>query len=121
MVWFFPANNQYPLLLFIDPILCFFLLLNRRFSDHHRRFGAYLLCVLVLGNLAFLRVLSSFRDLSSGIYFQYFDPVTNGPVYNDAAMDKLDYAIYRAGTLGLKVVLAFTNNWSDFGGMNQYE
>jgi mannan endo-1,4-beta-mannosidase len=41
-------------------------------------------------------------------------------VYNSAAFDSLDYAIFKAGQLGLRLVLALTNNWADYGGMPQY-
>ena len=40
--------------------------------------------------------------------------------YDDAAFDSLDYAIHKAGQLGLRLVLALTNNWPDYGGMPQY-
>jgi mannan endo-1,4-beta-mannosidase len=41
-------------------------------------------------------------------------------VYNSAAFDSLDYAIAKAGQLGIKLVLVLTNNWPDYGGMQQY-
>jgi mannan endo-1,4-beta-mannosidase len=41
-------------------------------------------------------------------------------VYNDAAFDSLDYAIYRAGQLGIRLVLALVDNWPNYGGMAQY-
>ncbi len=41
-------------------------------------------------------------------------------VYDDAAFDALDYAVYKAGQLGLRLVLALVNNWPDYGGMAQY-
>ena len=41
-------------------------------------------------------------------------------VYDDGAFDSLDYAIFKAGQLGLRLVLALTNNWPDYGGMPQY-
>lgn len=41
-------------------------------------------------------------------------------VYNDADFDSLDYAVYKAGTLGLRLVLPLVNNWPDYGGMAQY-
>jgi mannan endo-1,4-beta-mannosidase len=40
--------------------------------------------------------------------------------YDEAAFDSLDYAVYRAGQLGLRLVLGLTNNWPDYGGMAQY-
>lgn len=41
-------------------------------------------------------------------------------VYDEAAFDSLDYAVFRAGQLGIRLVLALVNNWADFGGMQQY-
>lgn len=40
--------------------------------------------------------------------------------YNDSGFARLDYTLYRAETLGLKLILVLTNNWDDFGGMSQY-
>jgi mannan endo-1,4-beta-mannosidase len=40
--------------------------------------------------------------------------------YDEAAFDSLDYAVYRAGQLGIRLVLALVNNWADYGGMQQY-
>ncbi|MEO6601767.1 MAG: cellulase family glycosylhydrolase [Polyangiaceae bacterium] len=57
-----------------------------------------------------------------GFYFQAWDPTTQRVLYNDGAtgLQGLDYAVAKAGELGLKVVLVLTNNWRDFGGMDQY-
>ena len=41
-------------------------------------------------------------------------------VYDNAAFDSLDYAIYKAGQLGIRLVLALVNNWPNYGGMAQY-
>jgi mannan endo-1,4-beta-mannosidase len=41
-------------------------------------------------------------------------------VYDAAAFDSLDYAIWKAGELGIRLVLALVNNWPDYGGMAQY-
>jgi mannan endo-1,4-beta-mannosidase len=41
-------------------------------------------------------------------------------VYDNAAFDSLDYAVYKAGQLGIRLVLALVNNWPDYGGMAQY-
>ena len=40
--------------------------------------------------------------------------------YDEAAFDSLDYAVAKAGELGLRLVLVLTNNWSAYGGMPQY-
>ncbi len=54
------------------------------------------------------------------VYFHYWNGAA--PDFNDGAdgLVHLDYVIYRAGQMGLKVVVPFVNNWSDFGGMDQY-
>jgi mannan endo-1,4-beta-mannosidase len=56
----------------------------------------------------------------NGIFFHCFDG-TN-PSFNDGAngLVNLDYAVFKAGQLGLKLIIGFTNNWTDFGGMDQY-
>jgi mannan endo-1,4-beta-mannosidase len=57
-----------------------------------------------------------------GFYFQAWDPVAKRVQYNDGptGLEGLDYAVWKAGELGLKVVLVATNNWHEFGGMDQY-
>jgi mannan endo-1,4-beta-mannosidase len=57
---------------------------------------------------------------ADGVYFQYWDGAK--PAYNDGAdgLERLDYVLYRARQAGIKLVIPFTNNWRDFGGMDQY-
>jgi endo-1,4-beta-mannosidase len=57
-----------------------------------------------------------------GVYFQYWDPARKQPAYNDGAtgLEHLDYVLDKAKALDLKVLLVLTNNWKDFGGMDQY-
>ncbi|HWZ89903.1 MAG TPA: cellulase family glycosylhydrolase, partial [Polyangiaceae bacterium] len=57
-----------------------------------------------------------------GFYFQAWDPEQRRAVYNDGpnGLVGLDYALFKAGQLGLKIVLVLTNNWKEFGGMDQY-
>lgn len=59
----------------------------------------------------------------NGFYFQYWDPATGAPAYNDGAtgLEGLDYAIADAQAHGLRVIIALTNDWKDFGGMDQYD
>lgn len=40
--------------------------------------------------------------------------------YPEDAYDSIDYTAFRADQLGLKLVLPLVNNWSDYGGMQQY-
>jgi len=57
-----------------------------------------------------------------GFWFQGWDPVHQQAIYNDGpkGLGGLDYALAKAGRLGIKLVLVLTNNWHDFGGMDQY-
>lgn len=57
-----------------------------------------------------------------GFYFQAWDSGAQHPVYNDGptGLLGLDYALAKAAQLKLKLVLVLTNNWHDFGGMDQY-
>jgi len=57
-----------------------------------------------------------------GFYFQAWDPSLQHPIFNDGpnGLQGLDYALAKAGRLGLKLVLVLTNNWHEFGGMDQY-
>jgi mannan endo-1,4-beta-mannosidase len=57
-----------------------------------------------------------------GVYFQYWDPASGAPRYNDGpdGLERLDYALQKAGQLGLKLIVVLTNNWHAFGGIDQY-
>jgi len=57
-----------------------------------------------------------------GTWFQYFDPETGAPGYNDgpSGLENLDYVIYSAGEHGVKLILPLVNNWTSFGGIDQY-
>jgi mannan endo-1,4-beta-mannosidase len=57
---------------------------------------------------------------ADGVYFQYWDG--SKPAYNDGpdGLARLDYVIAKAGQEHIKLVIPFTNNWSDFGGIDQY-
>lgn len=57
-----------------------------------------------------------------GVYFQYWDPASGRPAYNDGAdgLERLDRVLHEARTRGLLLTLVLTNNWRDFGGMDQY-
>ncbi len=56
----------------------------------------------------------------NGVYFQYWNG--SGPAYNDGSdgLAHLDYEIWKAGAEGIRLIIPFTNNWSDFGGIDQY-
>jgi mannan endo-1,4-beta-mannosidase len=41
-------------------------------------------------------------------------------VYPEDGYERFDYTVWRAGQLGLRLVVVLVNNWNDFGGMNQY-
>lgn len=56
------------------------------------------------------------------IYFQYWDIEANKPAYNDGenGLVHLDQVIAAAGEQGIKLVLPLVNNWTAFGGIDQY-
>jgi mannan endo-1,4-beta-mannosidase len=60
-----------------------------------------------------------------GVYFQYWDPATKSVAYNegsekDDGLGRLDYVLAKAAEYDVKLVLVLTNNWREFGGMDQY-
>ncbi|WP_214106936.1 cellulase family glycosylhydrolase [Acrocarpospora catenulata] len=63
---------------------------------------------------------NSVAGKADGVYFQYWDGTK--PAYNDGpdGLERLDYVLYKARQVGIKLIIPFTNNWSDFGGMDQY-
>ncbi|MEO3820368.1 cellulase family glycosylhydrolase [Plantactinospora sp. B24E8] len=57
---------------------------------------------------------------ADGVYFQYWDG--EKPAYHDGpdGLERLDYVLFAARQAGIKLVIPLTNNWRDFGGMDQY-
>ena len=60
-----------------------------------------------------------------GVYFQYWDTAAKAVAYNEGAekndgLVRLDRLLAKAAQHDMKVVLVLTNNWKEFGGMNQY-
>lgn len=41
-------------------------------------------------------------------------------VFDEDGFEPLDYAVWKAGQLGLRLVLTLTNNWTAFGGIDTY-
>jgi mannan endo-1,4-beta-mannosidase len=62
------------------------------------------------------------EQAKNGVQFQSWNAATGAPAFNDGptGLEHLDYVIAKAGQLGLRLVIPFTNNWGDFGGMDQY-
>lgn len=88
---------------------------------YYLHYGSHYMTDSVLNNIAQmgLRVVRAWAFIDG--------PSTDRPslhpqpyVYDEAAFEALDYSVWKAGTLGLRLVLALTNNWPDFGGMDQY-
>jgi mannan endo-1,4-beta-mannosidase len=63
---------------------------------------------------------NSVHGKENGVYFQYWDGTR--PAYNDGAdgLQRLDYVLKAAHDAGVRLVIPLTNNWSDFGGIDQY-
>lgn len=60
------------------------------------------------------------NGIKDGVYFQYFDPVQQAPVVNEFNLVHLDLVVATAKRFNMRLILTLTNNWSDFGGMDQY-
>lgn len=63
---------------------------------------------------------NSIHGKADGVYFHYWDG--DAPAFNDGpdGLQRLDYVIYKAGQEGVRLIIPLTNNWADFGGMDQY-
>ncbi|HEX3748603.1 MAG TPA: cellulase family glycosylhydrolase [Bryobacteraceae bacterium] len=65
-----------------------------------------------------------FDDVSgtSGVSFYLQNFSSGAPQYNDGnnGLANVDYAIAKAGQLGIKLIVTLANNWTDYGGMDQY-
>ncbi|HEU5110563.1 MAG TPA: cellulase family glycosylhydrolase, partial [Micromonosporaceae bacterium] len=63
---------------------------------------------------------NSVAGIADGVYFQYWDG--DSPAYNDGenGLQRLDYVLAAARAAGIRLVIPLTNNWRDFGGMDQY-
>jgi len=61
-------------------------------------------------------------NIKENVYLQYWDPAAGKPAYHEGpdGLERLDYILHRARATGVRVILVLTNNWKDFGGMDQY-
>ena len=57
---------------------------------------------------------------STSFYLQSF--AGGAPQFNDGpnGLANVDYAVNKAGQLGIKLIVTLANNWTDYGGMDQY-
>jgi len=81
----------------------------------------------VLRSWAFFDIGTENGDLgveisNKGTYYQYWDAAAGEPAYNDGAngLEKLDYLVASAKERDVKLIFALVNNWTNFGGMDQY-
>lgn len=56
-----------------------------------------------------------------GVWFQLINSTGSYINYGEDGLQRLDYAVSAAERLGLKFVLAFMNNWPDWGGQIIYD
>lgn len=63
---------------------------------------------------------NSVDGIKDGVYYQYWNG--SAPAYNDGSngLQHLDYVIYEASQLNLRLTIVLTNNWTAYGGMDQY-
>src|SRR5690606_5605673 len=57
-----------------------------------------------------------------GVYLQYWDARAGRPAYNDGkdGFERIDFVLHKAREHGIKLTYVLTNNWREFGGMDQY-
>lgn len=63
---------------------------------------------------------NSIQGKSDGVYFQYWDGSATAFNDGDDGLKRLDYALFKAKELGIRVIIPFVNNWNAFGGIDQY-
>ncbi|KAG8914465.1 hypothetical protein FRC00_013340 [Tulasnella sp. 408] len=63
-----------------------------------------------------------FNDVTSasGTYYQIWNGATPTINYGSDGLAKFDQVVASAKSHGLKLIVALTNNWSDYGGMDVY-
>ncbi len=84
--------------------------------------------LVVMRTWAFLDVgsldgsVETIDNIKENVYLQYWDPAAGKPAYHEGpdGLERLDYILHRARATGVRVILVLTNNWKDFGGMDQY-
>jgi mannan endo-1,4-beta-mannosidase len=54
------------------------------------------------------------------VWYQYFNDTGSYINYGEDGLQRLDYAVSSAERHGVKLVLVFVNEWSDWGGMDLY-
>ncbi|MGL4381896.1 MAG: glycoside hydrolase 5 family protein [Vibrio sp.] len=67
-----------------------------------------------------IRVWGFMEGISHEHTMQAEPGVFTPPAGVHSALEKLDYTVAQAKARGIRVVIALTNNWGDFGGMQQY-
>jgi mannan endo-1,4-beta-mannosidase len=109
---FVGSNNYYPM--YASQFMVDSLLDQARASgfDVMRVWGS-----LVIGNADGS---NSVDPGNTSVYFQFWNG--SAPAFNDgdSGLKHLDYVVYKAGQDHLKLVLPLVNNWSAFGGIDQY-
>jgi len=53
-------------------------------------------------------------------YYEYYDPANKKIIYNEKDLLMLDRALAKAKEKGIRLIMTLTNNWANFGGMDQY-
>lgn len=67
-----------------------------------------------------IRVWGFMEGISHGHTMQHKPGEYTPPEGTKSALERLDYTVSQANKRGIRVVIALTNNWGDFGGMPQY-
>ncbi|MCY7401440.1 MAG: cellulase family glycosylhydrolase [Nocardioides sp.] len=111
----FAGTNQY-YLMYADPVMTDAVLTKAAAND-----------VTVLRTWAFFDIgqtdgTGTISDGDKGVHFQHWDPQAGAPAFDDGpdGLQRLDRVVAQAKEHGVRLVLPLTNNWANFGGMDQY-
>lgn len=118
----FAGANNYYIAFKPKPMVDDVLASARALSLPVLRIWAYLDAAALDGSVPRVDPHSDAVGRKDGVYFQYWDPKQQKPRYNEGpnGLQRLDYALARARDYGVKLLLVLTNNWRDYGGMDQY-
>ena len=99
-------------------------------NNYHLHFKSHYMIDAALNDIAKvgLKVVRCWAFVDGGVEERFHDGTPADDVviqtapyeYNEDGFDSLDYATYKAGMLGLRLVPVLVNNWADFGGMGWY-
>lgn len=60
------------------------------------------------------------NEPKEGVVFQTFSNNAATIHNGENGLERLDYVVYKARSMGIRLVLTLVNNWAEMGGMDSY-